>query len=333
MTEEDEFEIFDRVKKFSLSKNFTYKEYIDYFYKFDINEKVNIICYVIIFKKYNIKNGNLDKLYNFYKILLNKLQYNELNFKEKYIYETITAFLIVSNNYINNELFDKYCNNYLKVSENNFKRQILLIHQDMINTLNRKNNTDYNICYKENNFSNSIAWVNWIDEDKIRNIYYNQNQYLKFFIEKDVKKIDIIKTLSIEILNILHEYKHILQMEWLYKNVDNLSLKYENDLYMTNFKLYRKYHDYFSIEREANEFGFNNYFEHLETYIKNKYLDKSQIDSFLKNRYNIFPKDNKYFLIQYKAISNYLKLCKTLPIKTKKLKELDNIIDNMREKK
>jgi hypothetical protein len=69
----------ENIKNFTLNKKIDcYKDFIDYIFN-NLNEEIidDIIFYTLLYKKYseyipNIKNGNLDKIYNMYKILLHK---------------------------------------------------------------------------------------------------------------------------------------------------------------------------------------------------------------------------------------------------------------------
>ena len=100
----------ETIKNFTLNINIDdYHEFINYFYKLSSQKKHEIIFTCVRYIKYNenIKNGNIDKIYNMYKILLHKLQYNKLNFKEKNIYEVITKILIYSEEFKHNKFFNK----------------------------------------------------------------------------------------------------------------------------------------------------------------------------------------------------------------------------------
>ena len=111
MLEKEVLDMRNIIKCYSLNDRFkNYHEFINYFYKLSDSEKENIIKICIVYKKYNneIKNGNIEKIYSMYKILLHKLEYNKLNHKEKTIYEDVNYYLITNSEFENNKLYDKY---------------------------------------------------------------------------------------------------------------------------------------------------------------------------------------------------------------------------------
>lgn len=325
----------DNIKKFTLNlKIDNYKEFVNYIFgilnKTDID---NVIFYTLLYKKYreffpDIKNGNLEKIYNMYQILLHKLEYNELNIKERYIYEYINSFLILCGEFKNNKLFEFYCDKYLNnLNYNNFNKQIFLILQNIINDLNRHYNKNYKL--RLYNKTKDKAFTNWLDKAKKDSIYLSLDIYLSYFYNKMETNVDIKKTLASEIFVILHEYKHLLQNDYMLSHNDDLSSRYKKDLYIITFreKSYDKYHDNLFIEKEANEFAFDNVEKYLSKYLEFSYFTKRDIEEFLMKRYHC-PKNNKMFLLEYKYLKYYLELNKNT---SKKIKFFNRIIDERKE--
>ena len=226
----------ENVLNFNLNKNITtYKDFIEYFYNLSVDDKNEIIFYMLLYKKYfsELKNGNLDKIYNMYKILLHKLEYVKLNYKEKFIYEHIMAYLIISGNFKNDELFEKYVCVYLSnVTKCNFNNRLFIILQDIVNKLNKEYNKECTLKFVD---QNAIASTNWFNKDLRYNILLSSN---KFWRNYELKKIDDINLLYTFVTNafiILHEYKHILQNEYMRNIDDDLAKIYKFESWFSCF--------------------------------------------------------------------------------------------------
>lgn len=317
----------ETIKNFSLKININnYHEFIKYFYNLSDEEKKNIIFNCIKYKKYNtnIKNGNLDKIYNMYKILLYKLEYNELNYKERQIYEFIKNTEIYIGEHTNDKYFKLYCDKYLKELKS-YKNNIFIIMQDVLNELNRKYRKEYKLIFTD---LDEIAYINWVKKE-IRDKIAIGGKYIDHFNEWINTEENIGYVFSYTIFIILHEYKHLLQMqESLNNNTINGSnyVKEEFMIWeMNNF--YQMFHDNFIVEREANEFAYNNFLEYLCKYI-NVIGIKIRIKEHLKNTFGIFPYESKSFLLLYKAIIKYIDLNNKI-----KIKKVDNFYEQIHKLK
>lgn len=314
----------ENVKNFNLNLNFNnYKEFIDYFYNLKDVKRVDIIFYCLIYKKYfpNIKNGNLDKIYNMYKILLNKLEYDYLNYKEKEIYEFIKAYEILCEEFENDLLFEKYCDNYLaNMTRNNINKRLFLILQNIVNKLNETYDKNYKINFA---IINDVASTSWFNNKFKNKILLCSETYVNFFNSKKLDDINVVATLAVQIFIILHEYRHLLQNEYMRTKNDELSKIYKFEAY-TIFnsktkKLYLNNHNSYKIECEANEYALNNFFELIKKYLKNYYIDESKLKDFLMKHWVIKKEINKKFLLTYKLLKKYLEFCEKTKYKPKEL--------------
>lgn len=336
MNIEDVLNYKEEIFKFTINVPINnYESFVNYFYKLDSDTKNDIVFYTMLYVKYkeylDIKNGNIEKIYNFYKILLRKLEYDKLNVKDKYLYEYVNAYLILFGEYKNDKLFDKYCNEYLvKTNKNNFNKEIFLILQDLINILNKKYNKSYTLCLVE---QKPIAATNWMKKERMGKICLRVTDYIDYFLDKNTSSTNIIKTLTNQIFIILHEYKHLLQMDEFYSSRETIK-EYERDLYLISVvpkRLYNKYHENFIIEKEANEFAYDNFFKCIKKYTLGYDLDEKELKKFIKTYYIINAKDKKMFLLQYKMYLNYLKLSRKTGIKTKTLRIFNKLVNDIKE--
>ena len=326
-------EYLEQIRNFSLNNKLNkYEDYVNYFYKLDIDEQTEIIAMMLDYKKYNvcnIKNGNLDKLYNAYKILLHKLEYNELNNKEREIYENINAYLIIDNEFDNNLLFRKYVKKYLNnLNSYNFNRRIFLIMQDVLNILNDYYNK--NIKFLLVDFVEYAA-VNWLNIEYKNNILLNEEEFNNYFYSNEKTKINVIEKTIYYLYTVCHEYEHILQKENLFAY--NNSNIYENDLYLmaifNNF--YDLYHNNFYIEKEANSYGVLNALEYISKYFHDKEIIKNDLRKYLSKEFNYNNMNNKEFLIIYKTYLLFIKICQNLNISNKRLTEVDKLYKSMKK--
>lgn len=311
----------ETIKNFTINNNINnYHEFIKYLYNLSDEEKKNIIFNCIKYKKYNmnIKNGNLDKIYNMYKVLLHKLEYNKLNFKERQIYEFIKNIEIYIGEHRNDKYFKKYCDKYLKELKS-YKNNIFIIMQDCLNELNIKYQKEYKLIFTD---LYEIAYINCFKKE-IRGKIAIGGKYKEYLNEwmKDNKNIDDV--LAFTLFIILHEYRHLLQMDDYFINNKVGSSKYIKEQFIISEMniFYKKFHDNFRAEKEANEFAYNNLQEYLF-----KYLHYVPVDTILniKKYFNIFPKDNKNFLLLYRAIIKYIDLNYKI-----KIKKVDNFYDRI----
>ena len=325
----------EKIKNFSLNTKLnTYKDYINYFYKLDLNSQTDIISIMIDYKKYNdynIKNGNLDKLYNAYKILLHKLEYDELNIKERDIYENITAYLIIANEFIQDKYFSLYCKKYLNnVTIHNFNRRIFLIMQDVLNILNKYNNKNINFLLTD---TIDYAGVDMLDNEYKNKILLNEEEFIEYYYNNVKVNINLIEEIIYIIFVVCHEYTHIIQKDYMYTNNDSKSNIYKNDLYILGSctAFYTMFHDNFYVENEANNFGILDALNYIKKYFRNTELSKEELEDYLYDEADIEIKNKLEYLILYKLHLLIIKTCLKTNIKTETLKEVDNLYKTLKK--
>ena len=303
----------------------SYKGFVDYFFNLEIKEKDNIIkeCFKYVKNNYKPQNKTLYKIYGMYKILLHKLKYDKLDIKERFIYEYINAYLIYNNLFLNNELFEKYCNIYLNnITLDNIECKLKLIVQDVINVLNNKYHLDVkNINIISDNDSNTIAYVCW------GNLKQEIFTYDVIY-DVDVNNNNLTLTISELIFYISHEFKHVIQKLDCYytDNPFNKSAFEDFCLRSLSIRLYDKYHNYFETEKDANNFALDT----LNSLIY-KYFDKSKIVTYdlirailIKRFMRLKRKDLKIYNIKKKI---FLKTIETFNIETKAIKSYKKLLE------
>ena len=303
-----------------------YKESIDYFYKLDDKKKRYIIKYVFKFKD-SSSNKMLSRIYDMYKVLLHKLEYDKLNGKERYIYEYINAYLVYFNHYEYSELFDKYCKKYLNnITINNIYNRLLLIIQNVVNILNKRYNMNVKL---ENTIGEDekkvLASVDIISDDKI--IYVNNNIF-----ERKITKDDVKYYVANIIFVIAHEYRHILQLNDMLDETSLINKDLIDEVYLRSitYSFYIEYHNFFITEVDANKFAFSileelfgNFFDDYD------FFELRDIKDGLKRS---FDSTNGKNIKLYKMQRNILLKCydffKIETDNTKKLKKMINVKKN-----
>ena len=191
--------------------------------------------------------------------------------------------------------------------------------QDVLNDLNKKYNKNYKIKLTS---GETVANTNWTDIDKIGKILIGV-EFLND-LKADLKKnFNLDKVIVNGIFIILHEYKHLLQMNDLFNDDNPNNNKYIKEFFLLGVyrNFYDYYHDYFMIEKEANEFGYNNIFEYLHKYTN---FSKFDVEVFIADRYNIYLNENKKFLKLYKLLIKYFELNNKI-----KIKRVDNFYNEL----
>ena len=320
------------IKNFKLNyKIDTYKKFIDYFDNLYVEEKDYIIenCYNYLMCEKKISHKSLEKISNMYDILKHKIKYDKLNNKERKIYEYIQAYLIYTDRYEKTEHFDIYVNKYLtNISLDNIGKKVFLVIQNIINSLNNEFKLDTYI-YIDEAEENTLGSVEWED---IESIIYLNKLFFKDLYNNKLIIDDLIGYISYIIFIILHEYGHIIQKNYMFRNNDKKSLDYEMDFYLIQYsKLYKKLHNYFIVEKEANDFAIDRLINELKKYFQNKVIDEKEIlrdinDAFTHYNDNIAKK----FLVDYKLRLLLLKSRMKLNIESKDTKELKKVIDEIK---
>ena len=108
----------------------------------------------------------------------------------------------------------------------------------------------------------------------------------------------------------LHEYKHLLQNDYLRNNNDELSKLYKYELFnlFTNHKLYKKNHNSYYIEKEANDYALNNFFKYIKCYFQDKCLNEKELNECIYKNFDLCTKNKKIFLLKYKVLKKYLSI-------------------------
>ena len=302
-----------------------YTSFVNYFFSLDKKTKDYIINEVYFYIYSNDNNKLLNKIVNMYNILLEKLKYNKLNLKERYIYEYVNEYLINLGFFCPNDLFEKYCSTYLNnISGFNTMDKIILLMQHILNEFNIKYNMDAFLSFNDD--ENCIAWMDFSENENVINVNLEKVNEL-ISIKQAVSNYE--ELLSVCLFTILHEFNHLLQKNYMLKNNDNKKAGYVNDLFVINLsKLYDKYHNYFQIENESNLFGINNIMPLVSKSFKKK-VDENEILEYINDLFVYYDKSlEKRFLIKYKLSLSYLKFLETFKLEPEAIKHLKKIFND-----
>jgi len=269
-------------------------------------------------RKKNITNINVIKIYN--KILNNE----SLTNKEIELFESVYSYLILNEIDIDNEILHKYCKTYIKTEEYSYIDRMILLCKDLLNTLNKEYNKNYKLKFFNKRSFNSSGYIIFTEKENI--IYININYFTKMYKESKKLPYKPIKTMVFnKIFSILHEFKHLLQKEYISNNDNKITENFIEEEYIKtyNYKFYLKNHNYFKTEREANLFAYENILKYFEMYfdkdiifekeMKEKYYKKTNLSSSTTNFKIEFLKKIKKYLENYPY--EYIKLKEHLKTK------------------
>ena len=257
-----------------------YYELINYFNNLSSDEKDK---YISSFLKKRKNLSDVKKIYKCYLELLKRVKNEEITKEEKSVYEFISSYLIFFNKFKNNKAFNIYSHKYLNnLGKDNLFIKNTLIVQDIINLLNEKYNLNVTLKHEYMNRSvGSIDVLNDKDEIEINRYFYN------LFLNDEDEYYSVASLIFV----LSHEYKHLIQKsKYFNSEVDNQ--KYYNELFLMAGApfFYRKYHNYFSTEMEANEFAFNNVNELMKKYFPE--LKKSDLYYIIERLYEKYAFTN-----------------------------------------
>ena len=208
--------------------------------------------------KLNKKKLSLKiEVYNEIVEITNKIISIDLNKEEKQLFERVYSHLILNEIAIDNEILHKYCKTYIKTEEYSYIDRMILLCKDLLNTLNKKYNKNYKLKFFNKRSFNSSGYIIFTEKENI--IYININYFIKMYKESKKLPYKPIKTMVFnKIFSILHEFKHLLQKEYISNNDNKITENFIEEEYIKtyNYKFYLKNHNYFKTEREANLFAY-----------------------------------------------------------------------------
>lgn len=277
--------LFNQIKCFN---SFSSDEIIEYFLQLDRDIQEFLIFYINETKNLENKENYIRILDIFENIKLKIINDIELNANEIKFFQRVYYIYEINEIETNDYLLNKFCKKYIRNENAIDIDRIFLISWDIINSLNSKYNKLYKIKFLYDEQIKIPAWVlTRFDCESSDNKNININIYVIDLMIQKLKTSDYEKskvTILYLINSILHEYKHLMQNDYLIRNDDMISELYIRELFVkikdnkkNKGELYKKYHENFYLEKEANIFAFNNMFLYFNQYFyhNEKFYKKS----------------------------------------------------------
>lgn len=268
---EDEKNLFNNLISMSKSKRRVIYKYYSEIISLEEYEKTNEE--IEFFREYE----------NLYACLVIKCREKKLSPEESIILEEILANNVINNICYQNEAIVYYLNNYYFTSEKKYTtEELILLMVYLVNFLNSICNTNIllNFVYKSNIYS--PASLSLKNGEKIllvtKNLYNELKEYDK------LTEITYYGILVQQVYSILHEFCHAFQFDEIFNSNDAKRkeiLQKEFTLILSRNLLYLRYHDNFSVEKEANVFSLN----HIKAILKNIVPD-DKLDFFINDLMN-----------------------------------------------
>lgn len=235
--------------------------FIEYYSLLDWESKKDLLQRIINAKNTNTSPNFIEKINFLYRRLMMSCRMNKLTKEENDLFLGLSSRYITNNEELDDDLLNEYVNNYL-LKNPEYKGEEIIIY---LNYFRCFLNSFYNkevIFDFQNRFHNGYEFGIPIES----NLQYMMVNVCAF--RKILNNIHTIESYYCHLVHIsfsmLHEYAHLLQKDYInnYNNQKTENYIIEKEIMKEDNEFYKKYHDYFEIEKEADEFAYThiNYF-------------------------------------------------------------------------
>ena len=259
---------------------FKENKFFEYYAKLPNKDKFNIIFFIKLTEKngeFLIQSGD-SEFYNEIKKWQGNL-FDKLNEGKITPFELEFAIKFIADSIINNENVDK--NLIIKLSENYILKSPLMIADELpilllynFYLINQFTNSKYNISFSINTNTFAFAQTNFLEYPET--VFINYDIYHQLFEIDQISKQDYLEMFCYQTFALLHEVKHLKQYEYMNTHDDEYAkaicleigvVGFDYDFYLDN-------HDMFFIEREANDFGYENLEKFCHSLLSKDYIEK-----------------------------------------------------------
>lgn len=270
------------IKQLNSSYDFNYfsqllkeNNFFEYYAKLPKKDKFNIIFYLQMVKD----NDKFEQSnYDFYSEI-EKWQNNLISRLDGKISTSELEFVInlLADRIVNNEKVDK--NLIIKLSENYILISPLIIPEELpilllynLYLINQFTDSNYTVSFKTNEYA--FACTNYSDSPET--LFINSEFYYQVLKSEQITKQDYLNLFCFQTFALLHEAKHLKQFEYMDTHNDDYAKAIGLDLGVAtyDYDFYRKNHDMFLIESEANSFGRENLERFCHNLLSHDYIQK-----------------------------------------------------------
>ena len=270
------------LKQLNSSYDFNYflqllkeNKFFEYYAKLPKKDKFNIIFYLRMIKD-NDKSEQSN--YDFYSEI-EKWQNNLISRLDGKISTSELEFVInlLADRIVNNEKVDK--NLIIKLSENYILKSPLIIPEEIpilllynLYLINQFTDSNYTVSFKTNEYA--FACTNYSDYPTT--LFINYGVYHQLLGLENISKQDYLEMFCFQTFSLLHETKHLKQFEHMNTHDDEYAKAIGLDIGVVSYDydFYRENHDMFFLEREANEFGYENLEKFCHSLLSHDYIQK-----------------------------------------------------------
>lgn len=270
------------IKKLNSSYDFNYfsqllkeNKFFEHYAKLPKKDKCNIIFYLRLAKNNDkFEQSNYDFYYE-----IEKWQNDLFSRLDGKIPSAELEFVInlLADRIVNNEKVDK--NLIIKLSENYILKSPLIIPEELpilllynFYLINQFTNSNYTISFKTSAYA--FACINYSDYPTT--LFINYGVYHQLLGLENISKQDYLEIFCFQTFALLHEIKHLKQFEHMSTHDDEYAKAVGIDMGVVSYDydFYRENHDMFFLEREANEFGYENLERFCHNLLSQDYIQK-----------------------------------------------------------
>lgn len=237
----------------------TYENFVNHYNSLEWKEKVKLLEKIINIKTNNNESDKSDikEIDLLFSYLIQKISTKKLTEQENELFLGISSRYLINNIKIDDNIINDYVCNYLS-NNRQYKPEEIIIY------------LNYFRCYFNNFFNKKITFnfKNRMHTDyefgipinpKIEQMMVNVCIFKKLLDKQELDKQRYFHHLVIIAFLIIHEYIHILQKDYIDKNYYNEKSAenyiIESLIMKIDKQFYQKYHDYFNMEYDADEYA------------------------------------------------------------------------------
>lgn len=300
------YDDFDEIVLSMLEKNFSLTRlqklleengFLSFFANLSKQNKKDFLYLIKLIKK----NPN-DSRKNFINAFLSlenelskKVETNTITSDELLFLIFLTANKILTNEEVNKDLVKLISENYILKKPFLIAEELLILLMYNIELASKFTNQNCDI-----RFTSSISAFAQMSSDmkqdsvlQIDGSFYNKMLELEKISESDYFEMFCYQTFAI-----LHEFRHAQQFSYVVNNDDDYSRILQKEIAITQYycDFYLKYHEFFLLEKEANEFAFENLEKFCHGFLTPDYIKKF----ILLAKAKLAPKHNSLKLPDFK---------------------------------
>lgn len=252
-------------------------KFFEYYVNLPKKDKFNIIFYIQMVKNSHDYNQNHNDF-------CYEIEKWEIDFKKRILEDgqissaeldfilNLLADRIINNETVDKDLINKLAENYILKSPLMIPEELPILLLYNFYLINQFTNSNYTISFKTSAYA--FACTNYSDYPTT--LFINYGVYHQFLGLENISKQDYLEIFCFQTFSLLHEIKHLKQFEHMSTHDDEYAKAVGIDMGVVSYDydFYQENHDMFFLEREANEFGYENLERFCHNLLSQDYIQK-----------------------------------------------------------